>query len=152
MPLTEAPQREVWYANGLSFACTRCGNCCTGAPGFVWVQPHEIGPLAERTGLSEAEFVRKHTRRIRGRVSLLEHENGDCEFLARDGSGRAACLVHDARPLQCRTWPFWESNLQSPRVWEVASRNCPGMNQGTRHALPVIQQAVRDAQRAQLDL
>ena len=25
-----------WYADGLSFECTMCGNCCTGPPGAVW--------------------------------------------------------------------------------------------------------------------
>ena len=26
-----------WYRDGLRFECTRCGACCTGAPGYVWV-------------------------------------------------------------------------------------------------------------------
>ena len=25
---------EPWYQDGLQFRCTRCGNCCTGAPGY----------------------------------------------------------------------------------------------------------------------
>ena len=26
-----------WYADGLPFTCTQCGDCCTGDPGYVWV-------------------------------------------------------------------------------------------------------------------
>ena len=29
---------DAWYAEeGLAFECTGCGDCCTGAPGYVWV-------------------------------------------------------------------------------------------------------------------
>lgn len=146
------PQTQPWYAGGLCFSCTRCGNCCTGPPGYVWVSEAEIAGLAAALGMSVEKFRLRHTRRIGSRTSLLEHGNGDCEFLTRDAAGRATCTVHAARPLQCRTWPFWESNLRSARTWELASRNCPGMNQGPRHALPVIQDALRQARAANLDL
>ncbi|MFM1805538.1 MAG: hypothetical protein RL136_2417, partial [Planctomycetota bacterium] len=28
-----------WYAEGLRFECTQCGNCCSGGPGAVWFTP-----------------------------------------------------------------------------------------------------------------
>ena len=37
---------EPWYADGLNFTCTQCGNCCTGGPGFVWISREEIVRLA----------------------------------------------------------------------------------------------------------
>ena len=35
-----------WYHEGLSFTCSQCGDCCTGAPGYVWVNNEEIAALA----------------------------------------------------------------------------------------------------------
>lgn len=131
-----------WYAEGLSFACTQCGNCCGGAPGFVWVSPEEVREIARFVGMDIAEFESRHTRSESGRRSLLERENGDCEFLDRDAGGKARCTIHPARPVQCRTWPFWKSNVQSRRAWDSAARNCPGMNGGEHHPLPVIQAAL----------
>ena len=37
-----APQRQTkgqqaWYSEGLRFECTQCGACCSGEPGYVWV-------------------------------------------------------------------------------------------------------------------
>eukprot|EP00961_Rhodomonas_salina_P046921 629705-Rhodomonas_salina.2 len=30
--------------------------------------------------------------------------------------GKAICSLYEARPKQCRTWPFWPENLASPEV------------------------------------
>lgn len=143
---------EPWYADGLSFSCTQCGNCCGGAPGFVWVSDEEVVALAELRGLTPAQFRKRHTRKLFGRTSLKEFENGDCEFLGRDEQGKAYCTVYEARPVQCRTWPFWGSNLRTRRSWESTGRGCPGLGKGTHHPLPVIQEALRRNAAAQLEL
>ncbi len=132
-----------WYADGLQFTCTQCGRCCGGAPGYVWVSDEECGALAAELNMTPEAFIEKHTRTAPGgRRSLLEKPNRDCQFLARDRHGKALCLVYHARPVQCRTWPFWSSNLESAADWKSAARSCPGMNAGTHHALPVIQAAL----------
>src|SRR5262249_53456295 len=136
--------REAWYAGGLRFTCTQCGNCCSGAPGHVWVSPQEIAAIAARLGMSVAEFEGSHTRSVGSRKSLLEHENGDCELLVRREDGKTEWSIHPVRPLQCRTWPFWDSNLRSERAWNTAARFCPGMNSGQHHPLTVIQAALRE--------
>ena len=128
--------RTPWYKDGLSFACTQCGNCCTGPPGFVWFTEAEGRAMAQRLGVDEAEFYRRFAKRVWGKWSLTENvqDNGDhdCVFLRRDAEGRALCSVYDARPTQCRTWPFWPSNLRSQREWDRAAEHCPGMSQGGR--------------------
>src|SRR3984957_1641076 len=96
-----------WYAGGLKFQCTQCGDCCTGSPGYVWVNQEEIAALAELVGESLEEFERQDGRRIGVRRSLMECPNGDCVFF--DGAARK-CTGYGARPRQCRTWPFWQSN------------------------------------------
>lgn len=117
---------DVWYRDGLRFECTRCGNCCTGAPGYVWLDDAEIDALAAAVGLPREQFVAIHTRRAPRGVSLREKPNGDCVFYDRV----RGCTVYEQRPKQCRTWPFWESHLESPRSWERVQRECPGVDRG----------------------
>jgi hypothetical protein len=133
-----------WYANGLRFVCTSCGNCCSGAPGYVWVTAAEMRSIAHHLNLSQEDFSRKHTRRVGLAHSLLERPGGDCEFLERVANGKTRCRIHPARPVQCRTWPFWKSNLGSPRAWEVTARQCPGINLGEHHPLAEIERLLRE--------
>ena len=39
-----------WYADGLHFECTQCGNCCSGPPGYVWVTKQDIKAIARHLG------------------------------------------------------------------------------------------------------
>ena len=67
---------DPWYAEGLCFSCTYCGNCCSGAPGYVWVAYQEIAALARALGLTTEQFETHHTRRVGSRQSLLEFDKG----------------------------------------------------------------------------
>jgi Fe-S-cluster containining protein len=115
-----------WYQTGLRFTCTQCGDCCTGAPGFVWVDDAELAAIAEFLG-EPIEEVRGLTTRgtMRGRT-LREKANGDCVFYEK-GKG---CTIYPVRPAQCRTWPFWESNVASPETWRQTCDVCPGSGRG----------------------
>jgi Fe-S-cluster containining protein len=136
-----------WYAEGLSFTCTQCGNCCTGPPGYVWISDEELERLAEFLKLPVDDVVRRYGRKIGRRISLKEHRTPageyDCVFLehvkvepTKPGEvayTRRVCSVYPVRPLQCRTWPFWDGNLQSKEDWRRAARRCPGIDAGSRH-------------------
>ena len=117
---------ELWYEDGLRFRCTRCGNCCTGAPGYVWVEDGELAALAEYRGESVEQVEGLFTRRARQGRTLREKANGDCVFYDR----AAGCLVYPVRPRQCRTWPFWESNVADPGAWRETCAVCPGAGRG----------------------
>jgi Fe-S-cluster containining protein len=118
---------EAWYGDGLRFSCTRCGACCTGAPGYVWVNPDEIRQIAEFRG-ETIEQVRKNYVRLVGMgLSLTELPNGDCVFYDRGGRG---CTIYPVRPRQCRSWPFWDSNLRTAEAWEETCQICPGAGRG----------------------
>jgi uncharacterized protein len=125
-----------WYSAGLRFTCTQCGDCCTGAPGHVWVNNEEILGLANAVEMSAEAFEDKYVRRVGTRKSLIEFPNGDCVFL--DGQTRK-CRVYDARPGQCRTWPFWDSNLKTPQDWERTCGVCPGSGRGQLYQLEEIE-------------
>jgi Fe-S-cluster containining protein len=129
-------QDEPWYKDGLRFQCTGCGDCCTGAPGYVWVNKEEIAALAVQVGMAISDFEAKYVRDIGVRKSLKEYANGDCVFF--DGKTRK-CRVYSARPRQCRTWPFWESNLRTPETWSQTCTVCPGSGTGRLYQLGEIE-------------
>lgn len=113
---------EPWYRDGLSFACTKCGHCCTGAPGYVWVNEEEIGRIAAFRNEPVERFSKRFVRRVGGRYSLVERPGGDCIFW----SVESGCTVYPARPAQCQTWPFWPENLADEASWDGVCQTCPG--------------------------
>jgi uncharacterized protein len=117
---------EPWYHAGLRFQCTRCGHCCTGAPGFVWVNEEEVEAIAEHIGESAEQVEAFHTRAVDRRRTLREKTNGDCVFFDRE----KGCTIYPVRPRQCRTWPFWNINVATPEDWQETQRRCPGSGQG----------------------
>ncbi|HEY1601626.1 MAG TPA: YkgJ family cysteine cluster protein [Pirellulales bacterium] len=118
---------KPWYSDGLRFKCTQCGDCCTGAPGYVWVTNDEIAALAKRLEMTVKDFEHDYVRKVGVRKSLVEYDNGDCVFF--DGEARR-CTVYEDRPRQCRTWPFWESNVRTPATWKETCEACPGSGKG----------------------
>ena len=139
--MDESGQRAVdppWYRDGLHFECIRCGGCCRGA-GTVRLSDTEIGALARRLEMSDPEFRAAYTRGLRGgEVALREKRNRDCVFY--DGG----CTVYQARPRQCRSWPFWRAVVASRERWAEEATDCPGMNRGALHDAPAIAALARD--------
>ena len=121
---------EPWFKDGLRFSCSQCGDCCTGAPGYVWVTQDEIAAIAARLQLSIPEFEEKFVRKVGIRKTLIDvaARNWDCVFL--DEKSRR-CTIYEVRPRQCRTWPFWESNVKTPEAWAHTCEVCPGSGKGT---------------------
>jgi len=125
---------QPWYADGLRFACQGCGKCCGGAPGYVWVNRHEMAEIARHLGIEVKALRRTFMRRAWRGLTFKEKPNYDCVMLE---GGR--CRIYPARPLQCRIWPFWPSNLANPKAWQEASQRCPGIGQGPLFALEQIE-------------
>ena len=62
---------QPWYADGLSFTCTQCGNCCTGGPGYVWISDMEIDRLAG-TGDEAAVYTDQAYDKAARRTALAQ--------------------------------------------------------------------------------
>ncbi|MBI3861843.1 MAG: YkgJ family cysteine cluster protein [Planctomycetia bacterium] len=127
---------EKWYKDGLRFQCTQCGNCCSGPEGYVWVNDEELVQIAGFLGKPLDEVKTEHARRVGNRVSLKEFANGDCTFLH---TKERRCTIYPVRPQQCRTWPFWNSNISSPRAWKGVEHVCPGAGHGQLYTLEQIE-------------
>ncbi len=132
----ETAQRE-----GLHFECTGCAFCCGGSPGFVWLSAEDLARLCRHCALSEREFLEAFCRYVdtgEGRaVSLREKPGYDCIFLE---NGR--CAVYEARPLQCRTYPFWEEIVNSEKAWNDEALSCPGIGKGKKVQPEMIAAAI----------
>ncbi len=136
---SQKPSKKPWYRDGLRFECTGCGNCCTGAPGYVWLNKTEIEAIAALFQMDVDAFEKQYVRKVGIRKSLVEFPNGDCVFF--DNEGRR-CRIYTARPRQCRTWPFWDSNLRTAETWAEMSKSCPGANRGPLVALEEIREKI----------
>ncbi len=122
-----------WYIAGLAFDCQQCGGCCAGPQeGYVWVTEKEIRRIADHLDMTVKDFRRQYVRRVGSRRSRVEKKpSNDCIFLTEreDGEGQG-CSIYEVRPQQCRTWPFWPSNIEEPTSWALAGARCPGINRG----------------------
>ncbi len=104
----------------------------------MWVNAEEIAALSLHMKMDEEDFRDKFVRKIGARFSLVEYPDGDCIFLDPETRG---CSVYEARPIQCRTWPFWSSNLKTKSDWKETCRVCPGAGKGTVYSLEEIEVA-----------
>ena len=128
---------DSFYKDGLSFECTQCSACCRFDPGFVFLSLNDVIRLSEYKKLSKDLFIQKFCRIVsmgeNKRLSLKEEKNFDCIFWSNGG-----CEVYEARPLQCRSYPFGRPFLVSSEAWNREAENCPGMNKGEIHSKKVI--------------
>ncbi|MDQ7085055.1 MAG: YkgJ family cysteine cluster protein [Sulfurovum sp.] len=109
-----------------SSACEACGgHCCTGESGYIWTKYPEIQNIATFVNLSVEEFATMYLRKVKHRYSLIEKQiapnNYACIFF--DESIKR-CTIYPVRPLQCRTFPFWE---QYKHEEEEVRQECPGI-------------------------
>lgn len=120
----------AWWKDGLRFTCVNCGRCCGTYPGTVTFTDDERDAMAILLRISPEEFDRRYVWRKYGVRSLMERSNYDCVLL--DGQTKK-CSVYEARPAQCRTFPFWRDVIESRTSWEARARECPGMGGGELH-------------------
>ncbi|MFA7083559.1 MAG: YkgJ family cysteine cluster protein [Arcobacteraceae bacterium] len=90
--------------------CSSCnGNCCIGESGYIWISKDEIEKLANFLKLDVQEFTLKYLYKVGYKYSIKEVEaavdNFACAFFDLE---KKQCSVYEFRPIQCRTFPFWE--------------------------------------------
>lgn len=122
-------QNKKFYSQGLRFECQRCSFCCGKTPGFVYLSRTDLLRLCEHFNLGVKEFTEKYCRWAdyyygATVLALFEEKNCDC-VLWNQG-----CSAYEARPVQCRTYPFWSWIVADSQTWNDCAKDCPGMNNG----------------------
>jgi uncharacterized protein len=120
---------KIVYKKGIKFECQGSGKCCVSRDsyGYVYLSHNDIIRFSKYLKLSIKKFKNLYCQVTEGLIHLIEKTelNGNCIFL-KDKK----CSVYKGRPSQCRTWPFWNENMNS-KVWnEDISINCPGVGKG----------------------
>jgi Fe-S-cluster containining protein len=131
----------IYEPAGLQFSCSACGDCCTGDPGHVWVNDEEVAALAAAREMSVVAFEKEYLRKIGSRRSLFERFNGDCILFDAE---KRRCTVYAARPTQCRTCPFWPSNVENAEAWSDTCEECPGAGAGELHSVESIRARLKE--------
>jgi len=129
--------RSYFFDQGLHFECQRCGVCCTGDPGIIYVDRDEVPRIAENLSVEVSLFIEKYLYPVRAGYSIKEHSDGRCVFYD-DG-----CTIYPVRPDQCKTYPFWFENLRSVKKWKRLSRECPGIGFGPLYSKEKILKIVQ---------
>lgn len=132
--------KTLWYIAGLNFECENCGQCCAGPDtGYIWVTKTEIKMIADYLKIPVELLREKYLKSVGFRTSIIEHpQSKDCIFL-QEIAAKKGCIIYPVRPNQCRTWPFWNDNLQSEYTWNRAAMKCPGVNRGTKYTCDQIE-------------
>lgn len=107
-------------------ACDSCqGRCCTGESGYIYATLPELEAMALLLGLEWEVFATNYLKKTANGFSLKEvryNESYDCIFYDRASNG---CSIYDARPKQCRTFPFWDYFKHHK---EELLAECPGIS------------------------
>lgn len=132
--------------NGIEFSCQMCGSCCRGFDeGEIYLYQDDILRLTQSLNITKKSELEKFAKQYlkvindsffwkepgaaRGKTfrfkSLGFKFSGDdehCRFL-KDNS----CSVHEARPFQCRCFPFWNMLVSSRKNFINYSKKCLGL-------------------------
>jgi Fe-S-cluster containining protein len=106
-------------------ACESCGgHCCTGESGCIYVNKSEMQRIASFLHVDIEELKEKYLFKKGYKFSIRErkvNESFECIFFDAETKG---CSIYEARPIQCRTFPFWD--YYKTRVDEL-KQECPGV-------------------------
>ena len=108
-----------FYDRGLKFSCNGCRYCCGVEPGYVFLCEADIARLCAFLHMERGQFLSTYCRRT-----------------AESG----LCAVYEARPVQCRTYPFWDTIVKDRQSWEAEGAFCPGINHGKTHSKREIEE------------
>jgi len=118
-----------WLSSGLKFSCTSCGKCCRSSRTNVWVNTNEVKAMATALKKEPFAFATNYCEDRETEegelLTSLKNKDGACILLGKDGR---TCSVYEARPMQCRTYPFWPAAVIGKAEWETEASRCEGIN------------------------
>lgn len=132
-----------WYKEGIRFQCLACGECCSdhGEYTYIYLVKTDIHAISAFMHITKKDFLNQFCIMDDGLI-YLKMTGSACPFLVEK-----KCSLYPVRPLQCRTWPFWEENL-IPGTWEKEVLPfCPGIGSGVLYSSGEIEQIARDLEK-----
>ena len=106
-------------------ACDECqGKCCTGESGYIYVSKQEMKKISKLLEMNLKDFMDKYLFKKDYKYSIKERVNGESHECIFYDSSSNGCTIYDARPTQCKTFPFWD--YYKNRVDEL-KLECPGI-------------------------
>ncbi len=130
---------KPFWNQGIRFQCQGSGKCCVsrGDYGYVYLTLEDRRRLAKYLKLKTQQFTRKYCSQKEG-YYYLKNEAKECRYLKG-----TQCGVYKARPIQCRTWPFWPENLKA-KNWTGIKKYCPGVGKGKLYSKNEIEQILTE--------
>ena len=119
--------REDGYNFGFNpKACQECeGACCRGERGYIWVKYPEIEAIAQYLDMELENFAKIYLKKVGHRYSLVEKKLGEDDYACIFFDEKEMrCLIYPVRPLQCRTFPFWQQFKDNE---DEVRRECPAI-------------------------
>jgi Fe-S-cluster containining protein len=136
--------RSYFFDQGIHFECRRCGACCTGDPGIVYVEKDEAMRIAKYLCMEFSFFSGAYLYPLRAGYGIREHSDGRCFFYD------SGCAIYPVRPHQCRTYPFWFENLRSIKEWKRVCKACPGIGNGNLYSKEKILRIIHSTIKAEV--
>ncbi len=132
-------KKKPWWSEGIRFECQGMGCCCTcrGKYNYVYLTAKDRRRMAEHLKLPTWKFTRTYCGEEDG-FYFLKDIVKSCSFLTQKG-----CTVYEARPTQCRTWPFWPENMDR-KTWEKeVVPFCKGIGKGRLYSAEEIRKILQ---------
>ena len=117
-----------WYArSGVRFECTGCSACCK-RDGMVEFTPQDIARISAHRGETPEVFEALYLEPAVGALVVTVSAAQPCVFLGDQGQ----CTIHEVKPIQCASYPFWPELLESGEAWTQEAQACEGIGRGPR--------------------
>lgn len=125
----------------IRFQCTGCGKCCTGnQEAYVEVSAKEQQQIQTFLGISPAWFRRRYLSRFDdGELAVAMDTKGRCPFLDKEDR----CRIYPVRPMQCRSYPYWDELVRSRSAWQREAHRCEGVGRGPIVARSHIERQIK---------
>lgn len=132
--------RKWWEKEPIRFECQPgCLKCCI-KPGVVYFDDADVRRAAGFLQRSIAKFKSEYLTQEDGSWIINVGEKRPCPFLTLKG-----CRIHETKPAQCGTYPFWRENLESRNHWKLAAAFCPGIDLGPMVPLATIKKFLKQS-------
>ncbi len=105
-----------------NFKCIGCGLCCR-QDGRVWLNNDDIEAAAKSLGITSDKFKRDFTEYFLFKGRALVKDGEECCFILNDNR----CKIYEARPKQCREYPFWKHVIKDREEWDHLAGFCEGV-------------------------